>query len=98
LAFDAHGNLYAADPCANDVAIYSLVKYVWTYSHTVRGTFSSPLFLTIANQFLAVPSATSQGSHHPGYVTVIDLAGRFSKVTISSAIQHPIGAAVGSRS
>ena len=76
LAFDAHGNLYAADPCANDVAVYSLVKYSWTYSHTVRGTFSSPLFLTIANQFLAVPSTARPGLHHPAYVTVIDLTGR----------------------
>ena len=98
LAFDAHGNLYAADPCANDVAVYSLVKYAWTYSHTVRGTFSSPLFLTIANQFLAVPSTASSGSHHRAYVTVIDLTGRFFKVTISSGLQHPIGAAVGARS
>ena len=75
LAFDAHGNLYAADPCANDVAVYSLVKYSWTYSHTVRGAFSSPLFLTIAKH-LAVPSTANPALHHPAYVTVIDLTGR----------------------
>lgn len=94
LAFDANGNLYAADPCANDVAIYSRISYVWTYSRSVPGTFSAPLFLTVANQFLAVPSSGSTASG-PGYVTIIDLTGHAPTVTIAKSLQHPVGAAVG---
>ena len=52
--------------------IYSRVNYQSIYSATVPGRFSSPLFLTIANQFLAVPSSGGSGA---GYVTVIDLMG-----------------------
>ncbi|MGA8575764.1 MAG: hypothetical protein WB609_08820 [Candidatus Cybelea sp.] len=96
LAFDADGKLYAADPCANDIAVYSKVDYTWTYSSSVPGTFSAPLFLTVANQFLAVPSSgAASGS---GYVTVIDLTGHASTVTITKQLQHPIGAAVGTGS
>jgi hypothetical protein len=60
-----------------------------------------PLFLTIDNQLLAIPSAGSLSGSPvgtSGYVTVIDLTGLASTVTITSGLQHPIGAAVGSSS
>jgi hypothetical protein len=101
LAFDTAGKLYASDPCKNDIAIYSNVAYEWSYSGAVSGTFNVPLFLTIDNQLLAIPSAGSLSGSPvgtSGYVTVIDLTGLASTVTITSGLQHPIGAAVGSSS
>lgn len=94
LAFDPNGHLYASDTCANDVVIYSEVNYTWTYSGKVSGTFNTPLFLTINNQFLAIPSAASIGSRSSGYVTVIDLTKNLPTVTITNGLQYPIGAAV----
>ncbi len=94
VAFDPNGNLYVSDVTTNEVAIYHLADYTWMYSGRISGTFNAPLFLTINNQFLAIPSAASSGSHTPGYVTVIDQTGHLSQVTISSNLQHPIGAAV----
>ncbi len=94
LAFDANGNLYAADPCANEITVYSRVNYAWTYSTIMPGTYSAPLFITVANQFLAVPSSGGVGSGS-GYVTVIDLTGHASTITISTSLRHPIGATVG---
>jgi hypothetical protein len=91
LAFTSGGNLYAADPCGNDIAIYNDVEYSWTYSGKVAGTFDDPLYLTINDQLLAVPSAgTPSGS---GYATVVDLTGRTPTITISKGLTHPVGAA-----
>jgi hypothetical protein len=98
LAFDAQGNLYASDPCNNDVAIYSDASETWTYTGKVQGTFNAPLFLTIDGQYLAVPSEGNAQSLEPGYVTVIDLSGSTSTVTITNGVKHPIGAAVGPQS
>ncbi len=95
LAFDASGRLYAADPCSNDVAIYSDSNNTWTYGGRVPGTFKTPLFLTIDGQYLAVPSSGSPQTLEPGYVTVIDLSGNSSTLTVTNGLQHPIGAAVG---
>lgn len=98
LAFDAAGNLYASDPCNNDVAIYSDATETWTYTGKVQGTFNAPLFLTIDGQYLAVPSSGNTQMPQPGYVTVIDLSGNTSTITITNGLQHPIGAAVGPQS
>jgi hypothetical protein len=98
LAFDAAGNLYASDPCNNDVAIYSDASETWTYTGKVQGTFDAPLFLTIDGQYLAVPSSGNTQMPQQGYVTVIDLSGSTSTTTITNGLQHPIGAAVGPRS
>jgi hypothetical protein len=57
MAFDSKGRLYVTGPCQNDVAIYSDVDYSWTYSGNVAGTFSAPLFLTVNNDMLAIPSS-----------------------------------------
>jgi hypothetical protein len=96
VAFDSSGNLYAADPCANHVAVYSNVNGAWTYSHNVTGTFAAPVLLTINNQTLAVPSSgNGSGS---GYVTIIDLTGKNPTVKITNGLTHPVGAAVGSGS
>ena len=94
LAFDANGLLYAADPCANDVAIYSEASGSWTYQGKVAGTFATPLFLTIDQQLLAIPSAAVH-TGAAGYVTVIDLTKHTSTVTITSGLNQPIGATVG---
>lgn len=94
VAFDANGNLYASDPCSNDIAIYSDATETWTYTGKVHGTFSAPLFLTIDGEFLAVPSEGSSLSLNPGYVTVIDLSANTS-LTITNGLDHPVGAAVG---
>lgn len=96
LAFDASGNLYAADPCASHVVVYSIVKGAWTYSHNVAGTFAAPYLMTINNQTLAVPSA-GNGSQS-GYVTIVDLTGKNPAITITQGLTHPVGAAVGSGS
>lgn len=96
LAFDASGNLYAADPCASHVAVYSNVNGAWTYSHNLAGTFTAPYLLTVNNQTLAVPSA-GNGSQS-GYVTIVDLTGKNPTTTITQGLTHPVGAAVGSGS
>lgn len=92
LAFDSKGNLYAADICNNKVQVYSQASYVWTYSGSVAGTFSGPLFLTISKQLLAVPSSGNRST--AGYVSIIDLTGRTSTITITKGLDHPAGAAV----
>ncbi len=94
LAFDANGLLYAADPCGNDIAIYSDATGGWTYQGKVSGTFATPLFITIDQQLLAIPSAAVH-TGAPGYVTVIDLTGHTSTVTITNGLNQPIGATVG---
>ncbi|HZV76182.1 MAG TPA: hypothetical protein VFF63_00330 [Candidatus Babeliales bacterium] len=91
IAFDAEGNLYVADPCANKIAVYS-DSAGWTYSHSVQGTFETPFLLTINSQFLAVPSAGSGSAS--GFATIVDLSGDTSTVTITKGLQHPVGAAV----
>jgi DNA-binding beta-propeller fold protein YncE len=93
LAFDSAGNLYIADICANDVAIYSRVDYIWTYAGTVPGRFNEPLFVTIRKDLLAIPSYSGEAAHKPGNVTLIDLSGKTPTVTITEGLQHPIGAA-----
>ena len=98
MALDSNENLYISDVSTNKVEKYHLVNYRWAYSGEVSGTFNAPLFLTIDNQLLAIPSASSAGSRNPGYVTIIDLARRVSTVTVTSGLQHPIGAAVGAGS
>ncbi|HET6276806.1 MAG TPA: hypothetical protein VFE16_12820 [Candidatus Cybelea sp.] len=95
LAFDADGNLYASDPCNNDVAIYSDESYAWTYTGKVQATFNAPLFLTVNGRYLAVPSEGNSQSLDPGYVTVVDLSAKTATVTITNGLDHPIGAAVG---
>ncbi|MGB8907987.1 MAG: hypothetical protein WCC84_04510 [Candidatus Cybelea sp.] len=92
LAFDSAGNLYVADTCSSSVAIYSYVNYAWTYTGSVSGTFNMPLFLSIDNNILAIPSYGNAGSS--GYVTVIDLNAKTPSVTIGKDLQHPVGAAV----
>jgi hypothetical protein len=95
LAFDASGNMYASDFCNGDIAIYNDATLNWLYSGKVPGDFDAPLFLTIDDRFLAVPSSATARFRGLGHVTVIDLTGHAATVTISSALQHPIGAAVG---
>jgi hypothetical protein len=95
VAFDSKGKMYVADPCANDVVIYSLVDYAWTYSGKVAGAFQSPLLLTIEHDVLAIPSARARTPASNGHVTVIDGQGNPSTVTIGDGLQHPVGAAVG---
>lgn len=95
VAFDARGNLYAADPCNNDVAIYSDVDYTWTYQGKVPGTFNKPFFLGVENETLVVPSDTGASTGSPGYVTLIDLSGKRSPVTVTDGLTTPMGAAVG---
>ncbi len=97
VAFDATGKLYVSDICANKVITYTLQNYQWTYADTVSGTYDAPLFLTIYNQMLAVPNALAN-SKNPANVTVIDLSGSTSTVTITSGLHTPVGAAVGSGS
>jgi sugar lactone lactonase YvrE len=94
LAFDISGNLYVADICSNDVAIYSYDQYAWTYSGKVPGTFSAPVFISINNGYLAIPSANGTAGGSTGYVTVIDQKGSSSTVIITNGLEHPIGAAV----
>lgn len=96
LAFDSSGNMYAADPCANHVAVYSNANGAWTYSHNVTGTFAAPVLLTINNQTLAVPSSGT-GSQS-GHVTIVDLTGKTATITLTKGLTHPVGAAVGSGS
>lgn len=93
LAFDSSGNLYAADPCANRVDVYSNVNNVWTYAHYLQGTFAAPFLLTINNQILAIPNSGNGSSS--GYVTIIDLTGQNQTATITQNLTHPVGAAVG---
>jgi hypothetical protein len=92
LAFDSQGNMYASDPCSNAIDIYSQVAYAWTYSRKVPGTFNAPLFLTIDGSLLAIPSSGSTQAPESGYVTVIDLTDS-ATVTITSHLEHPVGAA-----
>jgi DNA-binding beta-propeller fold protein YncE len=94
LAFDSAGNLYVADTCANDVAIYGYVDYIWSYSGNVSGTFSSPLFLTIDNDIVAIPSYHGKATGDPGYVNIIDLNRKTPDMTITKGLRHPVGAAV----
>ncbi len=93
LAFAPDGTLYASDQCANDVAIYSRINYIWTYLGKVPGTFNAPLFLTINHHFLAIPSGASMLSGNPGSVTVIDLTKHAATANITKSLQYPIGAA-----
>ena len=93
LAFDSAGNLYVADTCSNDVAIYGYVDNIWSYSGNVSGTFSSPLFLTIDSDILAIPSYHGKTAGDPGYVNVIHLNHKAADVTITKGLQHPVGAA-----
>jgi DNA-binding beta-propeller fold protein YncE len=94
LAFDAAGNLYASDFCNNDVTVYSGGPSGFTFSHKVAGSFNAPLFLTVDDQFLAIPSAADAGSGF-GYVTLIDLTGHSSAVHLSAGLEHPVGASFG---
>ena len=94
LAFDSAGNLYVADTCSNDVAIYGYVDYVWSYSGNVPGPFSSPFFLTIDDDILAIPSYHGKTAGDPGYVNVIHLNHKTPDMTITKGLQHPVGAAV----
>jgi hypothetical protein len=92
VAFDADGKLYVADVCDDDIAIYTDTDEVWTYSGTVAGTFDAPAYLTVENETLAVPSSATDSS--AGYVSLIDLTGRASALTIAKGLTHPMGAAV----
>jgi NHL repeat len=94
LAFDSSGNLYVADVCNKDVAIYS--DGGWTYSGKVPGTFQAPLYLNISNDFLAIPSSKGATAGSRGYVTIVNVGGDPSSVTITNGLEHPVGAAVGS--
>ncbi len=94
LAFDSNGSLYAADVCRNDVAIYTKIKYTWTYSGKVAGTFEAPSLLTINDRFLVVPSSGS--ASQPGYVTVVDLSGKSPTITITKGLAYPVGASYAS--
>ncbi len=98
LAFDSGGKLYVADICNNDVAIYSEVNNVWTYSSKVPGTFHAPLYLNVSNGFLAIPSSSGATPASQGYVTIVNSGSDASSVTITSGLEHPIGAAVGAGS
>ncbi len=98
LAFDASGKLYVSDPCANDVAIYSAVDNSWVYSGKVTGAFEAPLFLTINNQFLAIPSGAGTLAGSASKVTVIDLTKHLPAATITNGLYYPVGAAVASGS
>jgi hypothetical protein len=94
LAFDSAGNLYVADTCSNDVAIYSDVDYIWSYSGNVSGTFGLPLFLTIDNDVLAIPSYHGKTAGAPGCVNIVHLNHQTLDMTITKGLQHPLGAAV----
>jgi hypothetical protein len=93
VAFDSAGKLYIADICTSNVAIYSYVNYTWTYSGNVSGSFHLPLFLTVDNDILAVPSYHGETANDPGDVSVIDLSGKTPSVAITEGLQHPVGAA-----
>jgi hypothetical protein len=80
------------------VAIYSRINYNWTYLGKVPGTYNAPLFLTIHNHLLAIPSGASMLSGSPGSVAVIDLTKHAANVTITKGLQYPIGAAAASGS
>jgi hypothetical protein len=94
VAFDSQGNLYASDACANRVDVYAYKNYRWSYARQVRASFRAPLFLTISNGYLAVPSASSAIPRVPGYVTLIDLNGDHAAFKISTGLSHPIGVAI----
>jgi hypothetical protein len=93
LAFDSTGKLYIADICTGSVDTYSYIDYGWTFGGNVSGTFGLPLFLTVDNDILAVPSYHGRTANDPGYVSVTDLASKTPSVTITKGLQHPIGAA-----
>lgn len=93
MAFDSKGELFVSDPCENDVAIYVQLGEVWTYAGKVRGRFASPMFLTVSNDVLAIPSAKGNAGRGAGYVTVIDLSNEHPTLTITSGLDRPIGAA-----
>jgi hypothetical protein len=95
LAFDGSGNMYASDFCNDDIVIYNDATLNWLYSGKVPGDFKAPLFLTVDDRFLAVPSFGTVKPRAVGHVTVIDLTGHAATVTITSALTHPIGAAIG---
>lgn len=95
LAFDANGKLYVADTCNNDVAVYSNDDNAWTYLGKVPGTFRAPLYLNINNGFLAIASSNGATAGSQGYVTIVNSVSDRSSVTITSGLEHPVGAAVG---
>ena len=59
----------------------------------VSGTSSSPLFLTIDSDIMAIPSYHGKTAGDPGYVNVIHLNHKAADVTITKGLQHPVGAA-----
>jgi hypothetical protein len=83
LAFDSAGNLYVADTCSSDVAIYGDVDYIWSYSGNVSGLFSSLLFLTIDSDVLAISSYQGKTAGRPGYVNVTHLNHKTPDMTIT---------------
>jgi hypothetical protein len=52
-----------------------------------------PLFLTIDNDVLAIPSYHGKAAGGPGYVSVVDLRGKTRSVTLTKGLQRPVGAA-----
>jgi hypothetical protein len=92
LAIDDRGHFYASDPCLFNVAVYGLpalgVGGFWRSS----GAFSAPFYLTIAKGYLSVPSP---GNGLTGFVTVISLDGMEKYQTITSGIEEPVSAVVG---
>jgi hypothetical protein len=93
IAFSSAGKLYVADICSSSVAIYSVVNHAWTYTGNAPGAFNIPLFLTIDNDVLAIPSYHGKAAGDPGYVSVVDLRGKTRSVTLTKGLQHPVGAA-----
>jgi hypothetical protein len=93
MAFDSKGRLYVTDPCQNEISVYANIDYAWTYNGNVPGTFSAPLFLTINDDMLAIPSSRGPGNRS-GFVTIKDLSNKLATITITNSLEHPVGAAV----
>jgi hypothetical protein len=92
LAIDGRGHLYASDPCLFNVVVYGLPTLSAGGFWRSSGAFSAPFYLTVANDYLSVPSP---GNGRTGYVTVIPLDGMESYQTITSGLEEPVSAVVG---
>jgi hypothetical protein len=94
VAFDARDRLYAADPCANAVVVYEYKHYSWIYIRTIAVPVKMPMYLTVGNGYLAIPS-TGSAANDSGYVTLVDIRNPAIVTTFNSGLTHPIGAGVG---
>ncbi|MGB6523081.1 MAG: hypothetical protein WBE83_15045, partial [Candidatus Cybelea sp.] len=94
VAFDAQNHLYAADPCANAVVVYKYKHYSWVYLRSIAVPVKVPMYLTVGNGYLAIPSSGS-AADSSGYVTLVSIKNPAIVTTFNSGLTHPIGAGVG---